>query len=93
MQTAAGRNIIKTDLKCGLPTADLTTIKMLLDSTVLTHGANFMSIYIKIITAAPRLISLKTTNTPGFYSAGFLSNIFYKYNLRDLIHNVYNVYI
>ena len=42
-----GGNKIKSPIDCGTPTADLFTVKLLLDSVMLTNGAKFFTLDIK----------------------------------------------
>ena len=42
-----GGNNLQTDIDCGTPTADLLTVKLLLNSVISTEGARFMGIDLK----------------------------------------------
>ena len=44
IRLSVGGNLIKFPGDCGTPTADMITVKLLLNSTILTKGSKFMTI-------------------------------------------------
>eukprot|EP00804_Cyclotella_cryptica_P017935 CCRYP_001279-RA/>CCRYP_001279-RA protein AED:0.33 eAED:0.33 QI:0/0/0/1/0/0/3/0/359 len=81
-----GGNCINFPGDCGTPTADMITVKILLNSVISTKNAKFMAIDIKDFylirpMACPEFMRLKLPDIP--------TNIIELYKLHDITHDVY----
>eukprot|EP00804_Cyclotella_cryptica_P028815 CCRYP_020140-RA/>CCRYP_020140-RA protein AED:0.25 eAED:0.25 QI:0/0/0/1/1/1/2/0/480 len=81
-----GGNCINFPGDCGPPTADMITVKILLNSVISTVNAKFMTIdikdfYLNTPMERPEYMRLKLSDIP--------SNIIELYHLHDIAHNGY----
>ena len=86
IRLTAGGNRINFPGDCGTPTADLITVKILLNSVISTKTAKFMTIdikdfYLNTPMKRPEFMRLKLSDIPD--------NIIMLYKLRDIAHNGY----
>ena len=85
-----GGDKIKIPIDCGTPTSDLFTVKLLLNSVVLTNGAKFFTLDIKnfyLNTPMERFeyMRLKMKDTP--------ENVIEKYGLKAKKEDSYPSYL
>eukprot|EP00804_Cyclotella_cryptica_P002957 CCRYP_013294-RA/>CCRYP_013294-RA protein AED:0.17 eAED:0.16 QI:0/0/0/1/1/1/2/0/794 len=86
IRLTVGGNCINFPGDCGTPTADMITVKILLNSVISTKNAKFMTINIKDLylntpMACPEFMQLKLSDIP--------TNIIDLYKLRDIVHDGY----
>eukprot|EP00804_Cyclotella_cryptica_P005168 CCRYP_014220-RA/>CCRYP_014220-RA protein AED:0.34 eAED:0.40 QI:0/0/0/1/1/1/2/0/380 len=86
IRLTVGGNRINFPGDCGTPTADMITVKILLNSVISTKNAKFMTIdikdfYLNTPMARPECMRLKLSDIP--------TNIIELYKLRDIAHDGY----
>eukprot|EP00804_Cyclotella_cryptica_P017098 CCRYP_003348-RA/>CCRYP_003348-RA protein AED:0.29 eAED:0.29 QI:0/0/0/1/1/1/2/0/539 len=86
IRLTVGGNRINFPGDCGTPTADMITVKILLNSVISTVNAKFMTInikdfYLNTPMECPEYMGLKLSDIP--------SNIIELYHLRDIAHDGY----
>eukprot|EP00804_Cyclotella_cryptica_P009655 CCRYP_011199-RA/>CCRYP_011199-RA protein AED:0.40 eAED:0.40 QI:0/-1/0/1/-1/1/1/0/244 len=86
IRLTVGGNCINFPGDCGTPTADMITVKILLNSVISTVNAKFMTIdikdfYLNTPMECPDYMRLKLSDIP--------SNIIELYHLRDIAHDGY----
>eukprot|EP00804_Cyclotella_cryptica_P016613 CCRYP_001939-RA/>CCRYP_001939-RA protein AED:0.44 eAED:0.49 QI:0/0/0/1/0/0/3/0/188 len=79
-------NQINFPCNCGTPTVDMITVKILINSVILTRNAKFMTIdikdfYLNTPMERPEFMRLKLSDIPN--------NIIELYKLRDIAHDGY----
>ena len=89
IRLTVGGNQINFPGNCSTPTADMITIKILLNSVISTRNAKFMTIdikdfYLNTPMERPEFMRLKLSDIPN--------NIIDLYKLRDIAHDAY-VYV